>query len=90
MSEVELYMIPPAQKTVQVMPKRYLRFSDTHTLFFMDEQDWQKAKHIQWFKGESGPVNARGIRFEDYCGIKAPRKKDMDINDYRRSCYGGD
>lgn len=88
MSEVQLNMTPPASKSVHTVPKRYLRYQNTHTLFFMDEQDWQKAKHIFWFSTPEGPVNARGIRFEDYCGIKAARKTDCDERDFRRICYG--
>ena len=69
--------------------RKSLRLQNTGELFFMDEQDWQKAKHILWWWHEGQPVTKRGMPFAEYVGLKAERRTiDVDTYDFRRATYG--
>lgn len=84
-------MVPPMLKPTDfsgILPKKYLRLQNTGDLFFMDNEDWEKAKHILWWWKDGQPVTRQGLSFAEYVGIKANRLTDgIDIYDFRRTTY---
>ena len=80
-SSTELFMVPPGSAYgCGLGPKRkfMLRLQCTGGVFEMDEGDWNKARHCQWWYDTAmgQPVNARGILFTDYVGIHGVRRSE--------------
>ncbi len=67
--------------------KKFLRLQTNGDLFFMDEQDWQKAKHVLWWWDGKQPVTKQGMAFAVYVGIRGVRRKDSIPYDFRRATY---
>lgn len=60
-------------------------------LFRCDYEDWLKARCCMWWWDEAikQPVNAVGIKFTDYVGIKASRlTSGVEKYNFCRSSYG--
>ena len=79
-STAELFMVPPGDSGLGPVPKRkyLLRLQCNGGVFEMDEGDWNKARHCQWWYDAAmgQPVNARGFLFTDYVGIHGVRRSE--------------
>ena len=62
-----------------------------HILFECDKDDWMQARHCLWWYDEvrKVPVNAVGITFTEYVGIKGSRlTSHTEKYNFCRYCYG--
>lgn len=88
----DLYLTPPNLSGLGMvrMDKAYaLRLQNTGDLFYMDKDDWNKAKHCRWWwdKEVERPMNLQGTYFEDFVGIKARRGEGNEKSNFERACY---
>lgn len=82
---------PSVKQYIPELPKNRLRLQCTGFLFWCDHEDWLKARHCMWWYDEQRrvPVNAAGITFTDYVGIKGSRlTSETEKYNFCRYCYG--
>lgn len=66
---------------------KMIRAQNTGNLVMLDDQDWETAKHVQWFEYGAKVMNPAGVELDAYCGIPGTRKVYAEARNYTRGQY---